>query len=77
LRSCYEPLPVSAIVCTLVRAKSFIDKAPVRVPVCVGEKLTLTVQFFPVVSLAGQSLVCVKSPLMVMLVILCAFGKVA
>ena len=53
----YVPLPVSAIFCTLVRAESLIDKVPVRVPVCVGEKVTLIVQFLPAVSLAGQLLV--------------------
>ncbi len=53
----YFPLPVSAIFCTLLRAESLIDKVPVRVPVCVGEKVTLIVQLFPTVSLAGQSLV--------------------
>lgn len=53
----YVPLPVSAIFCTLVRAESLIDKVPVRVPVCVGAKVTLTVQFLPTVSFAGQLLV--------------------
>src|SRR5580692_9041700 len=65
----YEPLPVNATICVLVRDESFIVNAPLRAPVCVGEKLTSTVQSFPVVSLAGQLLVCVKSPLLVMLVI--------
>ena len=53
---------------TLLRAVSLIDKVPVRVPVAVGEKDTLMVQLLPTVSLAGQSLVSAKSPVMVMLV---------
>ena len=64
--ACYVPLPVRGIFCTLVRAESLIDKVPVRVPVCMGEKDTLIVQLLPTVSLAGQLLVSAKSPLMVM-----------
>ena len=56
-RAVYVPLPVSVIFCTLVRAESLIDRVPVRAPVCVGEKVTLIVQLFPTVSLAGQSFV--------------------
>ena len=45
-----------------------IDNVPVRVPVAVGEKVTLMVQLLPTASLAGQSFVSAKSPVMVMLV---------
>ena len=68
LEAGYVPRPVSGISCTLLRAESLIDKVPVRVPVCVGEKVTLMVQSLPVLSLAGQLSVCAKSALMVMLV---------
>jgi|HubBroStandDraft_1064217.scaffolds.fasta_scaffold2690301_1 hypothetical protein len=53
----YVPLPFNVIFCTLLRAESLIDKTPVRVPVAVGEKVTLMVQLLPTVSLAGQLLV--------------------
>ena len=54
VQACYVPLPASAIFCTLLRAESLIDNVPVRVPVCVGEKVTLTAQLLPTVSLPGQ-----------------------
>jgi hypothetical protein len=50
----YVPFPVRGIFCTLLRAESLIDKVPVLVPVCVGEKVTLMVQCLPVVSWTGQ-----------------------
>src|SRR5580700_2591133 len=68
LEAGYVPLPVSVIFWTLLRAESLIDNVPARVPVAVGEKVTLMVQLLPSVSLAGQSLVSAKSPVTVMLV---------
>ena len=69
----YVPVPDSARICGLVRAESLIVKVPVRVPVAIGEKITLIVQFAPIASFLGQVLVSAKSfgsaPLIVMLVI--------
>ena len=42
-------------------------KEPVRVPVAVGVKVTLTIQLVVVAKVVPQLLVCVKSPLAVML----------
>ena len=64
------PVPDRATLCALVRAESFIVTVPLSVPLAVGEKLTLMVQSFPVVSSLGQLLVSKKSPLILMLVIL-------
>jgi hypothetical protein len=49
---------------------SAIDKAPVRVPICVGLKVTLTVQLAPVARLEVHVWFWLKSPLVVMLVML-------
>lgn len=62
------PVPVSATTCGLLPASSVKVTEALRVPVAVGEKMTATVQFAPAVSvevLAGQLLVCEKSPLFV------------
>jgi hypothetical protein len=48
-------------------ALSVIVKVPVRAPVAVGVKVTLTVQLAPVPALLPQVLVWEKSPLAVML----------
>jgi hypothetical protein len=48
--------------CGLLRAASFIVKFPVRRPVAVGVKVTLTLQLLPLASLVGQLLVSAKSP---------------
>lgn len=44
-------------------ASSTIESAPVRVPDAVGVNVTLMVQLAATARLAGQLLLCVKSPL--------------
>src|SRR5437762_4467646 len=70
------PVPERLAVCGLLVALSVTVKAPLRVPVAVGVKVTLIVQFAPAASEAAQLLVCPKSPLfvpaMAMLVIVSA-----
>jgi hypothetical protein len=58
-----EPVPVRAIVCGLSLALSTIVRVPVRLPVVVGVKVTLTVQPALGPSDVPQSLVSEKSPL--------------
>ena len=57
------PVPVELIVCGLPPALSLMVNAPVRVPLAVGVKVTLTVQLELVATLAPQLLLCAKSPL--------------
>jgi hypothetical protein len=57
------PVPVRLTVCGEFAAVSVIVIEPVREPVAVGVKVTLTVQFVPAFSVAGQVLVSTKSPL--------------
>jgi hypothetical protein len=62
------PLPLRATVCGLPEALSVIDTLALRVPVAVGVKVTLIVQFDPAASVLdplGHVLVCAKSPLLV------------
>lgn len=64
------PVPVSGTVCGLLFALSVIVIAPVRVPVAVGVKVTLILQFAPAASVAPQGFGLVtraKSPLATML----------
>ena len=63
------PIPVSKSRCGLPNASSVIVTAPVRVPVAVGVKVTLIVQDEPADTPPPQVLVCAKSPLATMLVI--------
>ena len=65
------PLPVRATTCGLPAALSAMLSVPVRAPVVVGEKVTLTLQAVPAGSVAGKPhvLVWAKSPEAVMVVI--------
>ena len=68
------PVPERLAVWGLLLASSVTVKVPLRVPVAVGAKVTLIVQFAPAATLLPQLFVCPKSPLlvpvMVMLVML-------
>ena len=64
------PVPVRLTVCVAGLALSVMVTAPVLVPVVVGLKVTLRVQLAPAATLEPQVLVCEKSPLTVMLVML-------
>jgi hypothetical protein len=66
----WSPVPVSVIVCGLPDALSVTVTVPVRVPVVVGVKVTLMVQFAPAAKLAPQALVWLKSPVDAMLLTL-------
>src|SRR6267143_4925001 len=57
------PVPVSETLCGLFDALSVMVSAPVRKPLAVGVKVTLTVQLELAATLAPQLLVCPKSPL--------------
>src|SRR5579859_4104538 len=57
LRTVLAPVPVSDTVCGLPAALSVMERVPVRVPVPVGVKTTLTVQLALVARLAPQLLV--------------------
>ena len=59
------PLPLRASACGLPLALSVIDTVALRLPVAVGVKVTLMVQFDPAANVfgpRGQVLVCAKSP---------------
>jgi hypothetical protein len=58
---------VRLTVCGLVRAVCFMVNFPMRLPFCVGLKVTLMAQCFPVARLAGQLWLSAKSPLATML----------
>src|SRR5216684_7744525 len=57
------PEPVSETDCGLLEAASVMVSVPVREPLAVGVKVTLTVQLELATTLAPQLLVCAKSPL--------------
>src|SRR5713226_8700372 len=57
------PEPVSETNCGLLDAASVMVSVPVREPLAVGVKVTLTVQLELATTLAPQLLVCAKSPL--------------
>jgi hypothetical protein len=57
------PVPERLTTCGLPGASSVMLTAPVRVPVVVGVKVTLIVQFAPAAKFAPQVLVCAKSVL--------------
>lgn len=68
------PVPVRLAVCGLPGALSVMDSVPVRVPPCVGLKLTFTMQLAPAPSelpqaVFGGAATRAKSPLTAMLVI--------
>ena len=59
------PVPESATLCGLPAALSLIVTLALRLPVAVGENVTLSVQVAPaasVLGLSGQVFVCAKSP---------------
>ena len=60
------PLPLSVACCGLPLALSLTLRVPLRVPRAVGVKVRLMVQLALAARLAGQLLVCAKSPLLVM-----------
>lgn len=64
----YRPVPVKLAVCGLPVALSITVRVPVRVPLAVGLNRTLIVQLCPAVREVPQVLVCEKSPLVAMLV---------
>ena len=66
------PVPVKVTVCGLPAALSEMLRLPLRVPVAVGIKITLTVQLFPAGTLVAQLFVWVKSPVAVILEIVSA-----
>jgi hypothetical protein len=57
------------MVCELVRAEALVVTVPLRVPLAVGENLTLMVQSLSVVNSLGLLLVSAKSRLILMPVI--------
>ena len=62
------PVPVKATVCGLFGASSLKVNIPVRTPITVGVKVTLTVQLSPTASVVPQVLLLIaKSPLILML----------
>jgi len=61
------PVPLKATDCGLTGALSAIDNIPVRVPICVGLKVTLIVQPARGARLKPQVWVWLKSPLVMML----------
>jgi len=62
------PVPVRETLCGLFEALSVTVSVPVREPLAVDVKVTLTVQLEFAATLAPQLLVCAKSPLACMLV---------
>src|SRR5690348_11100272 len=69
------PVPVSDTPCGLLLASSSMVSDPVRLPLDAGVDVTLTVQVAPTLRTVGrvpQELVCAKSPLVVMLLMLMA-----
>jgi hypothetical protein len=57
-----RPVPESAIVCGESRALSAMLTEAVRVPLAVGEKITVTAQLPPAAREEPQVLLCEKSP---------------
>src|SRR5258708_19057470 len=56
------PVPLREPVCGLPGALSATDSVPLRFPICVGLKVTLTVQLAPAANELPQVWVCAKSP---------------
>jgi hypothetical protein len=72
LNSTTVPVPVRFTVCGLPAALSVIDNVPVRVPLCVGLKVTLMVQLASAARLEPQVFVWLKSSFAAILAILSA-----
>jgi hypothetical protein len=66
------PVPLKLAVCGLPAALSVTLKAPLRVPTAVGVNVTLIVHVPFTASVLPQLLVCAKSPLTAMLLIVSA-----
>ena len=60
------PVPLSVACCGLPLALSVMLRVPVRLPRAVGVNVRLMVQLALAARLAGQLLVCAKSPLLEM-----------
>jgi hypothetical protein len=58
----YTPVPVRLTICGLPPPSSLTEIAAVRIPVWVGVKVALMVQFAPAATLEPQVLVSAKSP---------------
>ena len=66
--ACTLPVPVRDTLCGLPAALSVMLSAPVRVPTCVGVKVTLILQFLPAAKVLPQVLeLTAKSPVVAML----------
>jgi hypothetical protein len=65
-----KPVPLSGTVCGLSAALSATESVPLKSPVWLGEKVTLTVQIAPDARVGLQVLVSPKFVLAVMLVML-------
>lgn len=65
-------MPISEISWGLPAALSVIATTPAKVPVVVGEKVTLIMQFAPTATPEPQVFVCEKAPFAVMLAIVSA-----
>jgi hypothetical protein len=63
-----SPLPPKLTICGLLTALSVIVNEPVLAPAAVGVKLTVMAQLAPAAKLVPQVLICAKSPLVAMLV---------
>ena len=59
------PVPLRETVCGLPGALSVTDSVPLRFPICLGLKATLTVQLAPAANELPQVWVCAKSPALV------------
>src|SRR5579864_3005410 len=66
------PVPLNPVVCGPPKALSFTVSVPARVPVAVGVNVTWIEQLPPEPRLAGQLLLWLKSPLVVMLLMFSA-----
>ena len=63
------PVPLKLPVCGVPAALSLMLKVPEREPVAVGVNVTLMLQLVPAANATPQLLLCAKSPLAVMLLI--------
>jgi hypothetical protein len=70
------PVPVKATVCGLPLALSFMVSVPLLVPVAVGVKVTLIVQFVSPAKVVPQVFVSEKSPLLVPAIVMPAMFSV-
>jgi hypothetical protein len=64
------PIPLNGIVCGLLAALSVMVTDPYRLPLAVGVKVTLIVQFAPAATVVPHELACAKSPVAATLVMI-------